>query len=184
MTDTPDSRYVEVRWRGRDASGAPATGRIELRPAVSRFLDADAPEGPTLILGTTVSATINQEGYAVVSVPPTEDFTYTVTEILETGTQSYSIEVPHSALETGIDLAECARVPVAQGAPVSLVKRADLDALAARTANLEKPPLAFGKNGRANAKDFPPGTPAFDRYLGIPIWSNGVTWVNYRGVAV
>jgi hypothetical protein len=143
-TPTPDWQGVTVRWRGKYLDGTPAAGTIDVAVPVNRFLDDD-PSTPVTILGRSLAFTIDNQGEAEFTLPATDDpditprdFTYTVTERVQgMPVLTYALEAPLSAMPAGIELNRVVAAEPSPGTPVSLVTRAQFDALAADVAALE-----------------------------------------------
>lgn len=153
-----DWNLVQVRWSGYLLDGTTPTGTIEVTPAVTRFVDAGEGTDADLILGRTLTFPISG-GKATFSLPATDDphvspqsFTYLITENIDGGGgSSYSIEVPLAQAATGIDLAAVSPAASSPGIPVSVVTRAEFDALNANNAitNAKLADMPQGFKGRS-----------------------------------
>lgn len=153
---TPDWQGVPVRWRGIYIDGSPARGKLVVRAAVTRMLDDGA--APLNIFGRDMSFPIESDGTVTMTLPATDDpditptdFTYTITEQVEgVANATYIIEVPLSEIAAGIELNRAVAVSPSPGTPVSLVTRAEFDALEAL--------VGAGGGGPVDVADLPAGS--------------------------
>lgn len=121
------SDYDTVPIRGKYVylDGTPASGSVRFTGKVVAISDAF----DTVILPTTIVATLDSTGAFTVNIPATNDpnilpggWTYTVQESLTGGGgRTYEIDVPLSAQALGIDLSEVAPATPASGNPTAFV---------------------------------------------------------------
>lgn len=98
---------VPVHGRYVDSDGDPIAGTVKFTPAPSRLVDSVLA---TAIIPNAVEVTLDGNGEFTVNLPCTDDpdiaptgWTYAVVENF-TGGQSYSISVPSSMADDGIEL--------------------------------------------------------------------------------
>lgn len=116
---------VPVRGRYVYLDGAPAQGQIRFTGKVLATSDAT----DTIIVPTTITATLDENGYFQVNIPATDDpdilpggWTYTVQEaLISGGGRTFELDVPLAAKVEGIDLSDVAPATPASGDPTAFV---------------------------------------------------------------
>jgi hypothetical protein len=128
---------VPVRGKYVGADGNPVAGRVIFTPRVGRMVDTSAL---TTIVGRPITVVLDGTGAFAVNLPATNDpdilptgFSWTVKEDF-TGGSTYDIDVPLSAVATGLDLSTVAPVPPNSGGSLAVVTRLEFDALSATVA--------------------------------------------------
>lgn len=136
-----DYDTVTVKGRYTYLDGTPAKGFVRFAGKVV----AISSTTETIIIPTTVTAVLDDNGQFSIPVPATDDpniqpngWTYTVSEQLSNGGgRTYEIDVPLAAQVGGIDLSSVAPIEPAFGSPTAFVTLTEYETLDNRVSTLE-----------------------------------------------
>lgn len=137
---------VPVRGRYVGLDGSAISGSVTFKASIPHALD---PVAKTVVLGRTITVSLDGTGFFEVSLPATDDpditptgWTYQVVETFQGGGggRTFNISVPLAAKAAGIELSTVAPSPPASGTPTAYVTLEAFNLLDSRVTDLEATP--------------------------------------------